>query len=410
MVPLLAAIVVIVTAIVVIEKPFSSAQSSDGPVVVVDAPEGLGTQVVVPTTETSATPIAKPKVADGPQAPEVVGINAWINSQPLKISGLSGKVVLVDFWTYTCVNCIRTFPYLKEWHAKYADDGLVILGVHTPEFKFEEKLENVRQAVKDNGIGWAVGLDNDYATWRAYKNRYWPAKYLIDKDGIIRYTRFGEGAYAETESKIRELLKESGADLSEPDSDIPNDQPLDPAFLEDPSARLTPELYLGWERGCYDLLYKYIGYAGDQAHCRARDTLINHEDPGNHKENVIYLQGAWYTGPENLKHGRETSDFEDYLALRFSAKSVNAVINPEGDEAGLLKVLVTLDGEDLTDSNKGEDVVIEEDGTSFLYVDEPRMYSIVQAPGYGTYELKLSPNSPNFALFAFTFGEYESGV
>ena len=117
----------------------------------------------------------------------------------------------MDFWTYTCINCIRTLPYLKEWHAKYADDGLVILGVHTPEFKFEEKLENVRQAVKDIGIGWAVGLDNDYATWDAYKNRYWPAIYLIDKDGIIRYTRVGEGAYAETESKIRELLKESGA-------------------------------------------------------------------------------------------------------------------------------------------------------------------------------------------------------
>ena len=415
----MAAIVAIVTAIVIIERPFRGGQASDGTVVVVDAPERPATKEVVPTIVPTAevegvistpTPTAKPKVVGGPLAPELVGINAWINSQPLKIGDLAGRVVLVDFWTYSCVNCIRTLPYLKVWHSKYADDGLVILGVHTPEFEFEENLDNVRQAVKDNGISWAVGLDNDYATWDAYKNRYWPAKYLIDKDGIIRYTRFGEGAYAQTESKIRQLLEDSGADLAELDSEMPDDQPLDVEFLKDRSALPTRELYGGWERECQDILYRYIGYVGDQAHCRARDMVMNHVDPGNHRKHVIYLQGPWYTGPENLKHGREASDFEDYIALRFSAKSVNAVIKPEGDEPGLLKVLVTLDGEDLTDSTKGEDVVIEEDGRGFVYVDEPRMYSIVQAPSYGTYELKLSSNSPDFALFAFTFGVYESGV
>ena len=387
----MAAIVVIVTTVAIvivvaiIANPFGNGQTSGGPVAVADDSEGI-------------------------QAPELVGIDAWINSQPLKIIGLAGRVVLVDFWTYTCVNCIRTFPYLKSWHAKYADDGLVVLGVHTPEFTFEEKLGNVQQAVTDNGIAWAVALDNDYETWRAYDNRSWPAKYLIDKEGIIRYTHFGEGAYAETELKIRELLEESGAELAELDPDLPNDQTLDSAFLEDPSAQSTGELFLGWERGCQGLLDSYIGYVGDQANCRARDAVLDHEDAGYRKKHTIYLQGPWYTGPEYLKHERETSGFEDYIALKFSAKSANAVIKPEGEETGLLKVLVTLDGKDLTDSNKGEDVVIEEGGRSFLYVNEPRMYSIVQAPSYGDYELKLSSNSPHFAISTFTFGEYESGI
>ena len=389
--PLSAAIAVIVVAIVIvlfivdIDNPFGNGQTSGGPVAIADTTEGL-------------------------KAPEIVGINAWINSQPLKLSDLAGRVVLVDFWNYTCVNCIRTFPYLKSWQANYADDGLVVLGVHTPEFTFEERLENVRRAVTDNGIGWPVALDNDYATWEAYENRSWPAKYLIDQDGIIQYTHFGEGAYAETESKIRELLRESGADLADLDSDMPINQVLDSAFLEDPSASTTRELFLGWERGCQGLLDKYIGYVGDQAHCRARDSVMDHEDSGYRKQHTIYLQGPWYTGPEHLKHGRETSGFEDYIALKFSAKSVNAVIKRGGDEAGLFEVLITLDGENLTDSNKGDDVVIDEDGRSFLYVDEPRMYSIIQAPSYGTYELMLSPNSPDFTLFTFTFGEYESGV
>ena len=416
--PLLAAVVAIVVAIVVIENPFGGdEQPSDGGVVVVDAPEGqavdqtdtLGT--VVPTAEPTETPApgANAKVADGPQAPEVIGINAWINSQPVKISDLLGKVVLVDFWTYTCVNCIRTLPYLKVWHSKYADDGLVILGVHTPEFKFEEELENVRQAVKDNGIGWTVGLDNGYETWRSYKNRYWPAKYLIDKDGIVRYTHFGEGAYEITEMKIRELLEEAGSDLSQIDPVLPEDQDLDPSFLSNPGARPTRELYGGWERG-YSAATFGPGYVWHREYYQDRDTTMLYQDPGNHEDNQIYLHGPWHNGPESLQHGRRTPGFEDHMALRFSAKSVNAVFKPVGDEPEPYKILVTLDGEPLTESNKGGDVAIEEDGRSFIYVNEPKMYSIVQAPSFDTYELVLSSDSPQFALFAFTFGVYESGV
>ena len=143
-----------------------------------------------------------------PKAPDFVGIEKWINSEPLKIEQLRGKVVLVDFWTYTCINCIRTLPYLKDWDKKYHDKGLVIVGVHTPEFEFEKKYENVLKAVNEYQLKYAVAQDNNYATWSVYQNRYWPHKFLIDIDGYIRYDHIGEGSYDETEKMIQLLLKE----------------------------------------------------------------------------------------------------------------------------------------------------------------------------------------------------------
>lgn len=392
-----------------------TAETAD--VVRTEAPGSAGQDVTEETatltstqepSEPSPDPTSTREVASGPTAPEVEGIHAWINSQPLMISELKGKVVLVDFWTYTCVNCIRTFPFLKTWHAKYADDGLVILGVHAPEFEFERKLENVQQAVEENGIGWPVALDNDYTTWRAYKNRFWPAKYLIDRDGVIRYTHFGEGAYAETEEEIRKLLEEAGANL-EFDNVLPEDQALDPTYQQNPSSSPTRELYAGHERNYNDILFGSGGYIGNRAYYQDFGTPLFYEDLDEHADNLIYLQGAWHNGPESLKHARETSDYEDYIYLKYNAKSVNLVISPE-ENAEPFKVLVTLDGDFLDETYKGEDVVIEEDGRSFVYVEEPRLYSIVQGPKFDTHELKFSSNSPNFAIFAFTFGFYESGI
>ena len=147
--------------------------------------------------------------ASAPQpAPEFTGIDKWLNTEPLTVSQLRGKVVLVDFWTYTCINCIRTLPYVKGWHEKYKDQGLVVVGVHTPEYPFERSTDNVKTAIKRFGIPYAVAQDNQYATWNAYGNRYWPAVYLIDKQGRVVYQHFGEGDYAETEAKIRTLLAE----------------------------------------------------------------------------------------------------------------------------------------------------------------------------------------------------------
>ena len=361
------------------------------------------TSTPTPTVET----IVPPK-AEGPPAPELVGTQAWIGSAPLKIEDLRGQVVLIDFWTYTCVNCIRTFPFLKIWHSKYADDGLVILGVHTPEFQFEHELENVQQAVKDYGIGWPVVQDNDYKTWRAYNNRYWPSKYLVDKDGIIRYQHFGEGSYDETERWIRKLLEEAGADLSTVEPLFAPNQTLDPIFQNTPGAEITAELYGGYERGCGLNSIFAKSLVANLEYCRSEDVVTYYEDPGDRETHRLYLQGSWLVEKESLSHGVETANFEDYMLLRFAAKSVNVVLLPE--EVEPFKVLVTLDGEYLNESNKGEDVITDEDGRSFLVVDKPRLYAVVEAPNYGTYDLKLSSNSTDFALYAFTFGVYAEGI
>ena len=139
-------------------------------------------------------------------APEFVGIDKWLNSEPLTMTQLRGKVVLVDFWTYTCINCINTLPYVKAWYQKYKDQGLVVVGVHTPEYPFERNTDNVKTAIKRFGVTYPVEQDNHYATWNAYNNLYWPAVYLIDKKGDVVYTHFGEGQYAQTEATIKKLL------------------------------------------------------------------------------------------------------------------------------------------------------------------------------------------------------------
>ena len=145
-----------------------------------------------------------------PQAPEFTGIDKWLNSEPLTMESLRGKVVLVDFWTYTCINCIRTLPYVTDWYRKYKDQGLVVVGVHTPEFPFERSTPNVEKALQRYGITYPVAQDNRYATWGAYRNQYWPAAYLIDKQGKVVYSHFGEGRYKETEAEIQRLLAQPG--------------------------------------------------------------------------------------------------------------------------------------------------------------------------------------------------------
>jgi thiol-disulfide isomerase/thioredoxin len=160
---------------------------------------GCGTGVNAdPVQETNSTP--------APKAPEFKGINRWINSEPLTMAQLRGKVVLVEFWTYSCINCVNVLPHVKQWHQQYKDQGLVVVGVHTPEYGFEKIEGNVRAAVKRFGIEYAVAQDNGFETWEAYNNRYWPALYLIDRDGRVVYQHFGEGDYAETEARIRQLL------------------------------------------------------------------------------------------------------------------------------------------------------------------------------------------------------------
>jgi len=344
----------------------------------------------------------------GDLAPEFSGIEAWINGGPLTMEELRGQVVLIDFWTYTCINCIRTFPFLKQWNSRYADDGLVIVGVHSPEFEFEKDYDNVVEATQNEALAWTMAQDNDFVTWRRYNNRFWPAKYLIDKDGVVRYTHFGEGGYAETEDLIRELLAEADPNFLANNLPLPEDQTVDPAFLIARDAEVTRELYGGYERGESDLLFGRGGYVQQMQYFDSKDQVANFSITEDQQPHKIYFEGAWHVGPESSTHGRTTELFEDYLALVYSATSVNAVLT--SDSGKPYKLRITVDGEYLTDSNKGSDIIIGDDGESYLWVTSPSLYNVISNDSYvWRQNLKMASNSPDFGLFAFTFGVYDTG-
>ena len=323
----------------------------------------------------------------GPLAPEVRGIAAWINSPPLTLQQLRGKVVLVDFWAYSCVNCIRTVPYLQDWHTKYSSRGLVLIGLHAPEFNFERDEANVRNAVAKQGIAWPVALDNDFATWRAYQNRYWPHKFLIDKDGAIRYDRIGEGGYADTENQIRKLLVEAGARV--------DDIPLGGvAAQKNSTVPITRELYAGyaWADG------GYLGNAGQVQ----RDAPSQYVESGNRENGKLYLQGQWIVGKESVLHSQESPSFGDYVGIRFTAASVNAVMRLDTGRRSV--VVATVDGAPVPESLRGDDLALDQQGRTYFIVDEPRLYNVVRAPSAVTRNLELRVTSPGVVLHTFTFG------
>jgi thiol-disulfide isomerase/thioredoxin len=354
-------------------------------------------------------------------APEFRGIDDWINSEPLTLTELRGKVVLIDFWTYTCVNCIRTFPYLKEWHDKYADYGLVIIGVHTPEFEFEKARQNVIEAARTHGLEYPIAQDNNYATWNAYFNSAWPAKYLIDYNGDVRYVHLGEGAYAETEKVIRELLEETGISLEHIDANTrPEPQVDQEAFAADPSRRVTRELYAGYERNhtlpsaAFATLFgETPAYIMHEEYYQQKDADIFYQDPGRHSNHFIYLQGQWRNGPQSLTHARTTEDYEDYIVIKFYATSINAVMSRgtacRASTCAPTEVRITLDNRPLAPAQAGEDVRFDSQGNSYIMVDQARMYRLVELPQFSSYDLKLSVNSADFSLFIFTFGAYDEG-
>lgn len=333
--------------------------------------------------------------------PDLVGLQEWFNSDPTTIGELVAlnRVVLVDFWTYTCINCIRTFPFLKQWHGKYEDRGLTILGVHSPEFEFEKVASNVLAAVERYEMKYPVAQDNNMATWNAFGNRFWPAKYLFDTDGEIIYTHFGEGDYIETEAAIRAALEEAGYDVS----DIPLG--ADEGPQRDPAARrMTRELYGGYARN-----YSYSGvYAGQPEYYEGPDRVVSYEDAVPHDDNRWYLQGEWRNEREAIVHARRTESLEDYLALKFIARSVNVVISPVAPEP--FEVVIEIDERPLESNEAGGDIAWDDEGRSIIRVVEAREYRIVELDEFGEHELKLSSNSPNFAIFAFTFGINTKGA
>jgi thiol-disulfide isomerase/thioredoxin len=331
--------------------------------------------------------------------------------------------VLIDFWTYTCVNCIRTFPYLKGWHAKYADSGLVIIGVHTPEFEFEKERQNVAEAARTHGLEYPIAQDNNYATWNAYFNSAWPAKYLIDQNGDVRYVHLGEGPYAETEGAIRELLEEAGVSLELVDANTNPEPQVDPeAFAADPARRVTRELYAGYERNrtlpsaAFATLFgETPAYIMHEEYYQQKDADVFYQDPGRHSNHFIYLQGWWHNGPQSLTHAKTTESYEDYIAIKFYATSVNAVMS-QGQQpcrgaqpCAPTEVRITLDARPLAPSQAGEDVRFDSQGNSYVLVDQSRMYRLVALPQFSSHELELSVNSADFSLFTFTFGAYDEG-
>ena len=350
-------------------------------------------------------------------APELAGTQEWVNSDPFTLESQLGKVVLIDFWTYSCINCIRTLPLLQTWHERYADEGLVILGVHTPEFEFEKVYDNVADATVDMGVAWPVVQDNDFTVWRSFANRFWPAKYLIDKDGVVRYRHFGEGKYAETEEEIRKLLSEVGAEADALAEPLPEDQQQrDSAFLQQSGGKVTPELFAGWrftavqQRGGIGQAETY-GEAFQESYRRGDQSseVAEFEAPREVRVDHIYFQGPWAVGPENVRHARVTEDAEDdFILLAYSARSVNAVLTSESGEP--YRVIVKVNNEYLTEENQGEDVLIGEDGESYVLVDSPRAYYLVEHPTWVQDQyIQLFSESEDFGLFSFTFGTYEDG-
>ena len=364
----------------------------------------------VPALVETLPPLSLPITDDTPRAPRIrgEGVNEWINTDELTFEGLQeeNKVVLVDFWTYTCINCIRTLPYLKQWHDKYADRGLVIVGIHTPEFDFEKSLDNVKEAVEGFEIEYPVVQDNNYWNWNAFNNRYWPAKYLIDTDGYIRYSHFGEGKYEETEQAIRLLLESAQRAVD----DISDEQDFTRRI--DPNARgsrdpngLTRELYAGTSRNYSALRSGFADpYVMNEEFYQKALTDTEYTDPGDYQNHHIYLQGLWHNGEESLRHARTTEAFEDYMAIRFNAVDVNVVLRTRSDTP--YTVQIEMDGRPLLPEDAGRDIWFDDQGRSFITVDEPRLYSLVLLDKFESHELKMRSNSDEFEVFAFTFGAY----
>jgi len=342
-----------------------------------------GNQEHLPLTIPTMSNAEKAKMY--PSAKELSEIKGYINTPEFKLADVIGKkIILVDFWTYSCINCQRTLPYLNAWYGKYKDEGLEIVGVHTPEFQFEQKYENVLLAVKKYDIKYPVVLDNNYGTWTAYANRYWPRKYLIDIDGFVVYDHIGEGGYEETEKKIQELLAERAKALNIK-GNIPTGviKPAN-AIPTDPKLVQSPEIYFGSGRNTY-LGNGKSEWVGPQ-------TL---KEPVGLKTNILYLDGTWKFQVEYA----EAQSPKAKIIFRYNAKNVYFVAS--ADEA--VSITIMKDGVPLTASEQGEDVS-SVGGASTATVKEERLYKLINGSDYGEHTIEIFTDKPGLKAFTFTFG------
>jgi thiol-disulfide isomerase/thioredoxin len=308
--------------------------------------------------------------------PSLSGATGWVNSEPLDLADLRGQVVLVDFWTLTCINWLRTEPYIRAWSQAYRADGLVVVGVHTPEFTFEHDIDLVRQATKERGIDYPVAADNDYAVWKAFDNHYWPALYFVDRDGVIRDHHFGEGRYEQSERSIQRLLGVQRGLVAVEGFGVEAEADWD-------NLR-TPETYLGYERGSH--FASADGVAFDRRH--------DYQPPAYLRFNDWGLAGEWTIGPEKVVLDRAGGS----IAFRFQARDAHLVLSrPAGDP---IAFRVLLDGE-APGPSRGVDV--DEDGNGVLR--ESRLYQLVRE--HDTVReriLEITFQAPGVEAYVFTFG------
>jgi cytochrome c biogenesis protein CcdA/thiol-disulfide isomerase/thioredoxin len=331
---------------------------------------GVGSEATGAAPETGANgKLHLPILA---KAPEFVDNQQWFNTpgdRPLTLKSLRGRVVLVDFWTYSCINCLRTLPYLKAWDAKYRKDGLTIVGVHTPEFPFEKEASNVQEAIETNGIRYPVAQDNEQATWNAYGNQYWPAEYFIDAQGNVRYVHFGEGEYGEKEKVIRDLLAEAGRKVPSQDARVHAIAPS--------TTVTTPETYLGPER------------AERFTNPQLSPGLHNFSAPPGLPANEFAYHGRWRIALQSATAEGGSLD------LNFGARRVYLVLGSPGKDR---RLKVKLDGRPISAADAGTDV---HDGV--VNVDSQRLYNLVNLPKVEHHVLELEPEK-GVTGYAFTFG------
>lgn len=315
-------------------------------------------------------------------APDLVGIAHHLNTTPEKLSAaINNSVVLYDIWTYSCVNCIRTLSHITAWNEKYADHGLLIIGVHSPEFEFEKDLGNVREAMAKYGIDYPVVMDNDMDTWKSFGNAYWPRKYIADHEGYIRYDHIGEGRYQDTERVIQQLLHERAAALGIQAAHGTELLTIDE--FEHAKYR-TPEIYFG-----HHFAQNRNGLGSEEGF--RPDRTVTYVRPDDVRLHRVYMVGQWHNNPESMQLAGD----EGGILARYTAKDVNMVT--EG--RGTIKVLI--DGMPIKPSMAGEDV----DGlTGTLTTDKPRMYNIVDSDSSSTREIELQVTGGGFEIFTFTFG------
>ena len=318
------------------------------------------------------------------ELPQLSGAIAWIHSPPLTVSALRGKVVLVDFWTYTCINWRRTFPYVQAWAEKYKPEGLVVIGVHTPEFSFEKNLDNVRRQTSALKVEYPVAVDSDYAIWRAFHNQYWPALYLADTHGHIRHHQFGEGGYEESERAIQQLLKEAGR--TNVAQELISIEPDGVEKAADWSQVKSPESYVGYQ------LAESFASPGSAV----RDRRHPYTTPERLTLNEWALAGDWTIGPEAVV----LDGASGRIVYRFHARDLNLIMGPIA-RGSAVRFRVSIEGAPPGHAH-GLDIDAQGNGT---VTNEPRMYQLIRQPGAiadRSFEIEFA--GPGVAAYDFTFG------